>query len=500
MVKQTLKPIENWQEEEELLVLGFFEKDGKPFGSELGNEIFANLAYGLSNLRGDFQGKFGQKSLSYRIKPKRILFVGLGEEEKFTPEKHKEIAGQVGCCVRDLGVKSFTTEVFANSFEPQRVKAQVEGHGLGLYRFDAYKKFAHQVEEIKILVDFPDRVKEAFNQGLTLVEAVSFVRDLVNEPASAMTPEKLVSFALSLLKLNCSSVQSGAKFSLLGNEKIRVKIFRKPELRAQKMNLILAVGDGSKNEPRLIELEYKPRVHQNEKPYVLVGKAVCFDAGGLQIKTADSMKDMKIDMAGGAAVLGAIKAIASLNLPLWIVGLVPAVENVPSGSSYKPGDIIKSRSGKTIEIGHTDAEGRLILFDALSCAKEKYSPYLIVDIATLTSACMVALGKHYAGLFGNSREFLEKMKIAGQESGDKVWELPLDEKFLKDMESKVADLKNTGSPFGGAINAACFLQEAVGKEQSWLHLDIAGPAFQDEATGFGTRLLLQFFLNELKRD
>ena len=487
MVKQILGPIQDWQKEKELLVIGFFEEE-QLIGSELGKRMLDELSNGNYHILEDFKGKFGQKALTHRMWPKRLLFVGLGKKEDFTIEKHREIAGQIARHIRDMGIKSFSTEIFGNDLNPERIKAQIEGQGIGLYRFEDFKKFPNQVEEIKILAPMVDvKTEEAFKQALTIVEAVCFVRNLINSPADKMGPQKLA----------YAAQKTGDELT----PKIKVQVYDATELEDRKMNLILAVGKGSENKPRLIEMEYKPKNHQNKKPYVLVGKGVCFDSGGLQIKDASSMMGMHTDMAGAAVVIGTLKTIANMNLPLWIVGLTPIVENMPSGGSYKPGDILRAYNGKTIEIAHTDAEGRLILFDAMAYAKEKYNPCLIADIATLTGACKVALGEHYAGLFGNSQKFLRKIKKAGKESGDKVWEMPIGEEYLEEMKSEVADLKNSGPRWGGAITAACFLQEAVGEKQPWIHLDIAGAGRIDvigKATGFGLRLFVQFFLNEIK--
>jgi len=491
MVKQKLELVRNWQEEKELLVLGFFEKDGEVSGTELGQRIFNNLTLGSANLRKDFQGKFGQKSLIYKVSPKRILFVGLGKAKDFNPEARREISSQVACYVRNLGIKSYSVEVFGDFSDllcPSAVKTQVESQAAGLYRFESYKKSDKNIEEIKILVSFvTPEIEKAFCEGEIVAKNLYFVRDLINEPASKMTPAMLAETAKEVAQ------QSGRK--------IQVKILDNWELKEMGANLIAAVGRAGFHPPYLITLEYKPENHQNAKPYVLVGKGICFDSGGLDIKTESSMAGMHTDMAGGAAAIGALKTIAELDLPLWIVGLVPTAENLIAEGSYKPGDIIKAYNGKTIEIGNTDAEGRLILFDAMAYAKEKFNPYLMIDIATLTGACKVALGEHYAGLLGSDRKFLKKIKEAGEESGDKVWELPLDKKYAEEIGSEVADLKNIGSHWAGAITAACFLQEAIGKEQPWLHLDIAGAGRMEiigQATGFGLRLFVQFFLNEIK--
>lgn len=490
MIKQTLGLVKDWREEKELLVLGFFEgQEGeKPIGTNLGKMILEGLSGSNSHVENDFKGKFGQKAMIYEIYPKRILFVGLGKAKDFNQDLHREISKQVARYVRNQGIKSYSVELFGDFSEelrPKRLEVQVESQSSGLYRFDYYKKFDNEIKEIKILVDaITPEIGKAFCQGKIMAENLCFVRNLINTPASKMAPQHLAYMANGI-----------------AGEKVKVEIWEKSDLANNGMNLILAVGEGSENGPKLIAMEYKPQTHQNEKPYVLVGKGVCFDSGGLQIKDTPSMIGMHTDMAGAAVVIGTLKTIAEMNLPLWVVGLTPIVENMPSGASYKPGNIIKAYNGKTIEIANTDAEGRLILFDAMSYAKKKFDPCLMIDIATLTGACKVALGEHYAGLFGNSPEFLKKIKEAGETSGDKVWELPIGDEYLKEMKSEVADLKNIGSRWGGAITAACFLQEAVGKKQPWIHLDIAGAGRIDvigKATGFGLRLFVQFFLNEIK--
>jgi leucyl aminopeptidase len=271
------------------------------------------------------------------------------------------------------------------------------------------------------------------------------------------------------------------------------------------MNALLGVAKGSAEPARFIVLEYRGGAKEHP-PVALVGKGLTFDSGGISIKPAEKMEEMKSDMAGGAAVMGAIMAAADLRLPVNIVGLIPATENLPGGRAYKPGDILKSLSGKTIEIISTDAEGRLILADALTYA-ERFKPVAIIDLATLTGACVIALGDLAIGMLGTDKELKNKLRDAAEKTGERVWELPLWEDYHELIKSDVADFKNTGGRPGGAITAAAFLSKFIGKSP-WVHLDIAGPAWLTKdrsyipkgATGIGVRLLVQFLKDWQKKD
>jgi len=275
------------------------------------------------------------------------------------------------------------------------------------------------------------------------------------------------------------------------------------------MHAVLAVGKGSDNEPALIVLEYNPPTASSDTPMVaLVGKGVCFDSGGISLKPSENMDEMKMDMAGAAAVMSAIFAASRLALPVRIVAVAPVVENLPSSKSYRPGDIIKTASGKTIEVLNTDAEGRVILSDALHFAISQYKPHHVIDMATLTGACVVALGSHYAALFSNDHVLAKKLQDAGDITGEKIWRMPLDDAYKKQIESHIADVKNTGGRQGGSITAALFLKEFVGDHKSWAHIDIAGTAMLPEThgykpkggSGFGVRLLLEFLEQLSVRD
>jgi leucyl aminopeptidase len=313
---------------------------------------------------------------------------------------------------------------------------------------------------------------------------VCLARDLVNEPASVSTPSYLAEQATKIARA------SGIKAEIFGLNKIKTA----------KMAGLLAVAKGSVEEPRFIKLTYTPK-GKAKKKIALVGKAVTFDSGGLSLKPPKSMETMKLDMSGGATVLAAMQVISQLKPQVQVTAYVPSTENMPSGTAQKPGDIIRYRNGKTVEVLNTDAEGRLILADALISAVED-KPDVIIDLATLTGACMVALGSQIAGMFCNNQELADALQTCGKESGEALWRMPLVKEYKDEIKSSVADIKNIGGGHGGAIAAALFLEEFVG-DVPWAHLDIAGPAFAERdmpytpkgGTGFGVRTLVRYVMS-----
>ena len=306
---------------------------------------------------------------------------------------------------------------------------------------------------------------------------MKFTRDLANTPAQIATPEKLAQIAAGL-------------------EGVETEIFDKDEVARMGMNAYLAVGQGSVNPPKFIHMKYTGK--NVKKKIALIGKGICFDAGGLDIKPASSMLTMKDDMSGAACVLGVMRAVAKLQPDMEVHGIIAACENMPSGSSYKPGDILTAKNGKTIEVDNTDAEGRITLADALCYACE-LGVDEVVDIATLTGACVVALGSNISGIMGNDDELVERLIETGKESGEKFWKLPMDKDYFNSLKSEIADMKNTGSRMGGASIAGVFLQEFV-KDTKWAHIDIAGTAYLEKpqkefiagSTGAGVRTLLNY--------
>lgn len=307
-------------------------------------------------------------------------------------------------------------------------------------------------------------------------------RDLVNQPGNIKSPEYMATQAAEM------ATAAGLKCMVLD----------RAQLKTEGCGALLAVGQGSVREPRLIVLEYLGG-NPGEKPLALVGKAVVFDSGGLSLKPGEKMDEMKSDMAGGAAVLGTMAAAAGLKLPVNLIGIIPAVENLPSGTAYRPGDILTSLSGKTIEVLNTDAEGRLILADALTYAA-RFAPRAVIDLATLTGACIIALGNHTTAVLGTDQALIDRLRQAGEETGERLWQLPLWEEYDEQIKSEVADVKNTGGRPAGTITAAAFLRKFVPEGCPWAHLDIAGPSWEEKgggylplgATGVGVRLLIRY--------
>lgn len=477
----------------EALALGLFEGQGLSKEARvLDKEIESAISQLLK--AGDFSGKLNQTAVLYPsdFESKRIILVGLGKKEKFDLDKIRQGAGTVYNKAKELKIKNYISLLYGKGQKgidfQSCAQALTEGTLLSSYHLDRYKtegkEELFEVESMGLWAD--DRTKRgAIEKGIRSGEINSWgtnmARDMVNHPANFMTPTKMAEIALKLSR----------------EHKFRFEVLSPPELKKLKMGALLAVAQGSQQPAKLMVMEHMPE-KKRKGTVVLVGKAITFDSGGISIKPSQGMWEMKGDMAGGAAVIATLAAAARERIPIHLVGLVPATENLPSGTAYKPGDIITSYSGKTIEIISTDAEGRLILADALAYA-QKYEPRAIVDIATLTGACVIALGNVTAGLLGNDQRLINKIKSSAQKTGEKVWELPLFEEYDEQIKSDLADMKNTGGRPAGTITAAGFLKKFVGKT-SWAHLDIAGMDWEEKGKpyipkgpiGFGVRLFLQF--------
>lgn len=443
--------------------------------------------------RSGFTGKEGETLLFHthgRVPSQIILLLGLGKVENPETETWRRVAGRVQREAKGQGAKHIAWFFSSNHNRDDFLTAVVEGTLLSGYTFNKYKSDKTEKPAIETLTLAGDGLQKtpalskALDAAQKVVPGVLLVRDLVNEPASVSTPTYLAGQATRL------SHGNGLRAETWGLGKIK----------AAKMAGLLAVARGSVEEPRFIKLVYKP-TGKLKKKVALVGKGLTFDSGGLSLKPAKSMETMKLDMSGGATVLGVMQAIAQLKPQVQVTGYVPSTENMPSGTAQKPGDIIRYSNGKTVEVLNTDAEGRLILADALiHAAQEK--PDVIIDLATLTGACVVALGQQIAGLFSNNEELAEALLRCGKETGEPLWRLPLVREYKEDIRSSVADIKNTGSGNAGAIAAALFLQEFVG-EVPWAHLDIAGPAFAEKdspyipkgGTGFGVRTLVRYLMS-----
>jgi leucyl aminopeptidase len=417
------------------------------------------------------------------VKPARLLLVGLGKKDQITAEKIRQAGGKAATYLRRMGLKkaALSTEIISESRKSP--VDFIEGALLGLYNFRRYKKEEDKksLDSITILSKSSADLTEALNRVKAVSGAACLARDLVNTPSNDMTPTDLAKTALSLR-----------------SKMLSVKVLDRNDAKKLGMGAFLAVAKGSKEEPRFIVLDYKGG---KGAPVVLIGKAITFDSGGISLKPSEGLEKMKYDMAGGAAVLGVMKAVADLGLPVHITGLIPAAENLPGGNAVKPGDVVQSLNGKTVEIANTDAEGRLILADAITYAK-RMKPRAIIDIATLTGACSIAFGNEAIAMMGNDRRLVAALKKSGENTYERVWEMPLFDEYKEYLRSDIADIRNIGGRNGGLITAGYFLYEFAG-DTPWVHLDIAGTAWTEKdkpyipkgASGIGTRLLLDLLRN-----
>ncbi len=438
----------------------------------------------------DFRGLAKQSLLIYprgAIAPRRLLLIGLGKAGLLSAETVRQTAALAAQKAQDLKATSFALALPTNlALDPAVVgQAFAEGAKLGLYHYLRYKTDPHELVNVTSATLYVGSAADASQAGalvgLSIAGGVTLARDLVNGPGNAITPTVLGETALAL----------GERYGFA------VTVLDKAQLTAQGFHGILAVGQGSAQEPRFMVIEHGSAA-EGTPTICLVGKGITFDTGGISIKPADKMDEMKMDMGGAAAVLGAMQVVGELKLPLHVVGIICSAENMPSSNAYKPGDIIGTLSGKTIEVLNTDAEGRIVLADGLFYA-QRYNPTAIIDLATLTGAIMVALGPHATGMMGTSQELADRLSRAGEVTAERVWQLPLWDEYRDMMKSDIADLKNTGGRYGGAISAGGFLASFVG-DYPWIHLDIAGTAWVERATrpyytkgatGIGVRLLVQ---------
>jgi len=428
---------------------------------------------------------------------RRMTFVGLGDEKCLSHTKLRKALGTVmrqatknreyqiglGIPVRVVGLSDEESRLFA-----------LREASMADYTFDNFKSKKNEFDKIDGLHIIPlageteAQLEERLDSVRLVRASVQIARDLANRPGNDLTPETLAVAAKEIAD---------------GVSGLRVTVLGKQMLQKERMGGILGVGQGSEQEPRLIVIEHRPK--KPKKSIVLIGKGITFDAGGISLKPAQGMEDMKFDMAGAATVLGVMRAVAELELPLKVVGLVPTAENLPSGKALKPGDILTMASGKTVEVDNTDAEGRLLLADALHYA-EHFNPDVVLDFATLTGACVVALGHEAAGIMGNDEPLIATLKDIGERVGERVWPLPLYDEYLSYLKSDWADLKNAGGRWGGAATAGIFLKQFVPDKVAWAHLDIAGVAYADKehnghpkgATGFGVVLTLSYLRQLLK--
>jgi len=475
----------------ELLLLFAFESAESPEGPI--RDVDSEWKGFISALikQGDFKGALFERHLLHTqdaLPAKRVLLTGLGKKEEFDLEKWRGAASKAGQFIQNAGIKrlAFPIRKFGDHSEKDLAESFVTGLLLGIYQFNEFKTIERdkikEIEEIILLGEKDDEINligEGLRTGKTVSEAVYLARDLVNGPSNEVTPSLLAEKAKTIAK-DCG---------------MGVEVLEVSQAEAMGMGAFVAVAKGSQEPGKFIVLEYNKG--KGLDTIALVGKGITFDSGGISIKPSENMERMKDDMSGAAAVLAALQAASKLQLPLHLLGIMPATENLPSGKAYKPGDILKTLSGQTVEVISTDAEGRLILSDALTYSL-RYQPKAIIDLATLTGACVIALGDHVIGLFGNDDTLVKRIEDASSKTGEKSWRLPLWDEYFDYLKSDAADFRNVGTRAAGAIIGGIFLSKFVGKVP-WVHLDIAGPASIEKerpyvprgGTGAGVRLLIQ---------
>jgi len=477
----------------EMLAVFFFEgtKQVKGWLKDLDAVVKGRISEILRT--GDFKGKLNESILLYspdKSGIRRVLLTGMGKKKEFNAEKGRQVFGTAAKSAREKKLTEFMlclTGIDVGELTVRELaQAAAEGTVLSLYRFTKFKTDdKKKTKTINKLVLFEinkknlNSLRDGAAEGKLLADATCYARDLASYPGNIATPSFLAQEAKVLAKENG----------------LTCRIYNREQMKRMKMNAILGVAQGSHEPPRFIVLEYNCG-NKQAKTIALVGKGITFDAGGISLKPSKKMDEMKYDMCGAAAVLSVMKIIKKLRPKVNVIGIVAATENLPGGSALKPGDIITTYSGATVEIINTDAEGRLILSDALSYTVDKLKPDAVIDLATLTGACITALGHYATGMLGNNPDLINKVKKAGEKSGEMVWQLPLYPEFDEHIKSKIADIKNANGVGGGTILGAAFLKRFVGKTK-WVHLDIAGTAWGVKEksylpkgpTGVGVRLL-----------
>jgi len=437
-----------------------------------------------------FQGKLGQVSPVIAIDKQEVIYIGVGSRQKVNAETIRRVGGNIVKALKRDYLSNCLVEWPAD-LPTEWLQALTEGMWLADYTYQEFKDESDQTTKITNIdiVEDDGRFSSLINKAAINVLGVVLARDLVNRPSNHLTPLKLVETATDIADNHPS---------------IEIDVLNSEMLKKNNLNALLAVAKGSVEEPYLIHLCYKPKTESRRK-IAIVGKGITFDSGGISLKPSGHIEDMKIDMAGAATVLGLFKVITFLELPIEIHGVIPTCENMPSGQATKPGDIVTSHSGKTIEIVNTDAEGRLILADALSYVASTIKPDTIVDLATLTGACMIALGADIAAIMSNDQELVNDIVTASLFSGENIWQLPLVDDYKDELKSDIADLKNVSDGRnGGAINGGLFLAEFIPETIRFAHIDIAGPAQAEKVkysylpkggTGFGVRTLVEWLSN-----
>ena len=482
-----------------ILVVNLFEGVKIPAGATGAIDIALDgLISKFVIAKEGFEGKFGEMYVlpTYgKIAAEKVLVVGLGKNKDFTPNRLRELSAKIiKKCEKTGNAKKVISVLHGagiGGYDPEiSARMITEGTLIGAYSFDKYKtdKKAKKVSELVIVDMVEENCKQAktgIKKGKIIASAMNFARDLSNEQPAYATPSKLAEIAQNL-------------------KDVEVKIFDKEEIEEMGMGAYLGVARGSSQPPKFIHIKYSGKI-QNQKTtqrkIALIGKGICFDSGGLDIKPPSSMLNMKDDMSGAAAILGVMSVLKDLKPNCEVHGIIAACENMPGSSAYKPGDILTAKNGKTIEVDNTDAEGRLTLADALCYACE-LGVDDVIDVATLTGACVVALGSTASAVMGNHQPTIDKLIKCANSGGEKLWQMPMFEEYKESLQSDIADMKNTGSRMGGAQIAGIFLQNFV-KKVHWAHIDIAGTAFLDKpqnefskgATGAGVRTLINYLMS-----
>ena len=469
----------------DLFAVGVFE-DLKlsTIGKEADKYMDGQILAAISN--GDIKGKSGETSLLYG-KKKKILVVGLGDKKKFDEEAIRFAGGTVLKTAISKKFKTVTIEFFGGKKTDSYSQALAEGIIIGSYQFITYKTQDKDLFEV-VSASVLNAESKALEKGSIIASGVCFARDMENDPGNVTTPTKLAKFAKDIAK------EGGMKLTVFDREKFT----------AMGMGAFAGVASGTGEPPKFILLEYNGG-KSDESPIALVGKGLTFDSGGISIKPSASMDEMKFDMCGGGLVLGVMKAVAQLKPKVNIVAAIPATENLSGKKAYKPGDILTAYNGKTIEVLNTDAEGRLILADALAYVSKHFKPQYMLDFATLTGAVVVALGHVATGIMGTDAKLIEKVKKSSKITGEKVWELPLWDEYCEQIKSEIADIKNVGAARqAGTIAAGAFLKEFVGEGIPWVHFDIAGTAYNNKESSLtykkgASGAIIRLVLNMIQR-
>ncbi|HET6641033.1 MAG TPA: leucyl aminopeptidase [Nitrososphaeraceae archaeon] len=502
MVKLIAEQIPVTAKQTSLLVLGVYENEVDDIMNELVgiSKMILELVQRIVKDK-EHTGSFGSSCIIHCFTGpiQRIMLLGLGEKKSLDKDKVRVLAGKAAAKAMEINVNEYSIKPFTK-LTKDFTEAVCEGTCLSLYKFDQYQskqigessRSASQLK-VSILVDSDsEEWQRVLDTTKIIIDAVNFGRDLANLPPNDCSPEYMARVALDLSSKH---------------QRISTRIIERYEMESLGLNGIVAVGMGSNKPPKLVIIEYRGNEDSGTTvPYLFVGKAVTFDTGGISIKPSERMEEMKFDKTGGCDVLAIISGLANLEVKTNVIGIIPCVENMPSSSAYRPGDIVRMYNGKTVEVINTDAEGRLILADSIAYGVEKYNPHSIIDLATLTGACIVALGSNIAGALSNNPELFDKLRQISEKTNEKFWELPLYPEFNEQIKSKYADIKNIGGRAGGTITAAIFLSNFV-NETPWIHLDIAGTAWTQDgtweksynpkgATGFGIRSLIRLVLGE----